>query len=451
LDFTALENFIQERLTKYKFPGISVALLKGREVIYSRGFGFRDITESLPATPNTNYCVGSVTKTFTAVATMQLVERGLMSLEEPVNKFVDVIKSSDIKVYHLLSHTSGIPALGYAEALIDSYYGLSNYWFPIATPDDVVSFMRDYNEWLTHKPGERWFYLNEGYVLLGKIIEKVSGVSYESYIKTNILDKLGMKKSYFTRDEYLRDSNRATPYLINREGKHVRTEPVFGISADGGLFSNVIDLLRFTEALINRGVLDDVEILSKDSIILMERAFTQLPYESVVADSYGLGLTIRHNFFGRKLVGHSGSVLVYTAYVGYVPDEKISVAVLANSSGYPLSLIGGYALAMLLGRDPEKELPYVLTERTYDKLVGTYKNYKETVRIHVKRSGDMLFLEEDSRDSSPVPLVLEKMSEDYVLFRIHTLAAKIPVEFYIKNSKITMVYDRYELIKTTSS
>lgn len=447
MDLTALESFIQERLTKYKFPGMSLALLKNGEVIYSRGFGFRDITESLPATPNTNYCIGSVTKTFTAVATMQLVEKGLVSLEDPANKFVDVIKSSDIKVYHLLSHTSGIPALGYAEALIDSYYGLSNRWFPIATPDDVISFMRDYSEWLIHRPGERWFYLNEGYVLLGKIIEKVSGVSYESYIKTNILDKLGMRKSYFTRDDYVRDSDRATPYLINKEGKHVRAEPVFGISADGGLFSNVIDLLKFVEALINRGSRDEVEILSRDSVILMEKTFTQLPYETPVADSYGLGLIIRRDFFGRKLVGHSGSVLVYTAYVGYVPDEKIGVAILANASGYPLSLIGGYALAILLGRNPEKELSYVLTERIYERLVGTYKNYKETVRVHVKKSGDMLFLEEDSRDSSPVPLIPERISEDYALFKIHTIASKIPVEFHVKNSKVIMVYDRYELIK----
>ncbi|MEO3993118.1 MAG: serine hydrolase [Desulfurococcaceae archaeon TW002] len=448
MSLTTLENFIQERLTKYRFPGVSIALLRGNEVIYSRGFGFRDITESLPTTPNTNYCIGSVTKAFTAAAIMQLVEKGLISLEDPANKFIDVIKSSDIKVYHLLSHTSGIPALGYAEALIDSYYGLGDRWFPIATPDDVISFMRDYDEWLIHKPGERWFYLNEGYVLLGKIIEKVSGMSYESYVKVNLLDKLGMRRSYFSRDEYLRDNDRATPYLINKEGKHIKAEPVFGISADGGLFSNVIDLLKFAEALINRGSRDNVEILSKDSVTLMEKAFTQLPYETPLADSYGLGLIIRHDFFGHKLVGHSGSVLVYTAYVGYVPDKKIGVAILANASGYPLSLIGGYALAILLGKNPEKELSYVLTERIYEKLVGTYKNYKETVRMCVKKSGDMLFLE-SSRNSNPVPLVPEKISEEYALFKIYTLATKIPVEFYVKDSKIVMIYDRYELIKSS--
>ncbi len=450
MDLTLLEGFVQERLTKYKFPGMSIALLGNDEVIYSRGFGFRDISESLPATPNTNYCIGSVTKAFTAAAIMQLAEKGLISLEDPVSRFVDVIKSDEIKIHHLLSHTSGIPALGYAEALIDSYYGLSNYWLPMATPEDVISFMRDYTKWFLHKPGERWFYLNEGYVILGKIIERVSGVSYESYIKTNILDKLGMRKSYFTREEYLKDNDRATPYIINKEGKHVRVEPVFGISADGGLFSNVIDLLKFVKALINKGVHDDVQILSKDSVTLMEKAFTKLPYETPVADSYGLGLIIRHDFFGRKLVGHSGSVLVYTAYIGYIPEERIGVAILSNASGYPLSLIGGYALTILLGKDPEKELHYVLTERMYEKLVGTYKNYKESVRVRVKRSGDMLFMEEDSSDSSPVPLVPEKISGDYALFKIYTLASKIPVEFHIKNSgEVVMIYDRYELLKTS--
>lgn len=446
-----LESFVQDRVIKYRFPGVSLALLRDGEVVYAKGLGFRDLTASLPATPNTDYCVGSVTKAFTAVAVMQLVERGLVSLDDPVNKYVNIIKSSEIRVHHLLTHTSGIPALGYAEALIDSYYGLGSQWFPIAKPDDVLTFMMDYQNWFSHKPGERWFYLNEGYVILGKLIEKVSGESYEAYVKRNILERLGMRKSYFTRDDYLRDEDRATPYIIDKEGKHVKVEPLFGISADGGLFSNVLDLLKFVSMLIGRGSYMGVEILSKSSVELMEKPHVKLPYESYVADYYGFGLMMRSDFLGRKLVGHGGSVLVHTAYIGYIPEVKIGVAVLANASGYSLSLIGAYALACLMGVDPEKELPYVLVEKMYERLVGSYRGYKGTVRLRVKRLGDVLALEnEDARNTGLIPLVPEKIVGDYALFKVYTLAGRVPVEFYVEDSGRTrMIYDRYELVKAS--
>lgn len=451
MNLDLLEGFVQDRVIKYRFPGVSLALLKDDEVIYARGFGFRDLTASLPATPNTNYCVGSVTKSFTATAIMQLVERGLVSLEDPVNKYVNVIKSSEVKVHHLLTHTSGIPALGYAEALIDSYYGLGGQWLPIAKPDDVLTFMMDYQSWFSHRPGERWFYLNEGYVILGKLIEKVSGEGYEVYVKRNILERLGMVKSYFTRDEYLGDGDKATPYIIDKEGKHVRVEPLFGISADGGLFSNVLDLLKFVSMLIDRGSYMGVEILSKSSVELMEKPHVKLPYESYVADYYGFGLMTRSDFLGRKLVGHGGSVLVHTAYIGYIPESRVGVAVLANASGYPLSLIGAYALTCLMSMDPEKGLPYVVVERMYEKLTGSYRGYKGTVRLRVRRLGDVLALEgEDARNTELIPLMPEKIVEGYALFKVYTLAGKTPVEFYVEDSgRVRMIYDRYELVKAS--
>ncbi|MEM0015032.1 MAG: serine hydrolase [Zestosphaera sp.] len=445
----SLEGFIQDRMIKYRFPGVSIALLKEGEVVHARGLGFRDLTTSLPATPSTNYHVGSVTKAFTSAAIMQLVERGLVSLEDPVNKYVSVVKSDEIRVHHLLTHTSGIPALGYAEALIDSYYGLGSEWLPTAKPDDVLTFMAGYQDWFNHKPGERWFYLNEGYVILGKIIEKVSGQSYESYVKLNVLERLGMMKSYFTRDEYVRDEDKATPYIVDKEGKHARVEPLFGVSADGGLFSNVLDLLKFVSMLIDRGSYMGVEILSKESVELMEKPHVRLPYDSYVADSYGLGLTIRSNFLGRRLIGHGGSVLVHTAYIGYVPESRVGVAVLANMSGYPLSLIGAYALTCVMGMDPAKELPYVAVERVYDKLVGSYKGYKGTIRLRVRRLGGILAIEnEGARTSELTPLVPDGVAEDHALFMVYTLAGRVPVEFFIEDSgRVRMTYERYELIR----
>lgn len=440
-----LEEFILKKLSKHKMPGLAIGIMKQGELIYSRGFGFKDVESSTPPTPRTNYGVGSVTKAFTALAIMQLQERGLLSVDDPVNKYVDVVKSSEVRIHHLLTHTSGIPALGYAEALIDSYYELGGPWLPMSNPDDVLVYMRNYESWISYKPGERWFYLNEGYVVLGKIIEIVSGLKYEEYIKKYILEPIGMDRSYFTREEFTRDPDKAVPYKI-QDGKLVRTEPVFGISADGGLFSNVLDLLVFADTLINRGTHRGVSIAGKESIELMEKPHVKLPYESPTSKYYGYGLIMHDDFHGRKLAGHSGSVYVYTAYFGYIPSEKLAVAVLSNSSGYPLSLIGAYALTLELGLDPDKKLNFVKTENVLEKIEGTYAGYMNSVHLKIRAIGSAIVLEDPYRKTQ-IPATPERVEDDYALYYVYGVAYKLPVEFYIVDERVVMVYERYVLRK----
>ncbi len=446
MEYTALESFILARISRHKIPGLSIALLKNGEIVYARGFGFKDVESAQPPTPRTNYCIGSVTKAFTALAIMQLQEKGLLSVEDPVNKYVGVVKSSDIKIHHLLTHTSGIPALGYAEALIEGYYELGGTWLPISSPDDVLAYMSDYESWHVFKPGERWFYLNEGYVILGKIIEKVSGLEYEEYLKKHVFEKLGMDKSYFGREEYLRDADKATPYKATPEGRLVRAEPLFGIKADGGLFSNVLDLLKFAEMMVSRGIFRGVEVVREESIELMERSHVKLPYESPTSRYYGYGLVIHDDFHGKKLVGHSGSVYVYSAYLGYVPSDKIAVAVLANTSTYPLSLIGAYALTMLMGLRPEEALPFIKYESLLEAIKGSYVGYRGSIRLNVKTSDGAVIIENPARKTL-LPAFPARIEEGYALFYVQGLAAKIPVEFYIEKDRVVMIYERYVMQK----
>ncbi|MEM0198787.1 MAG: serine hydrolase [Desulfurococcaceae archaeon] len=444
-----LEEFILKKLSKYRMPSLVIALSKRGELVYQRCFGFKDVESSLPPTPRTNYGIGSVTKAFTALAIMQLQERGLLSVDDPVNKYVDIFKTNEVRIHHLLTHTSGIPALGYAEALIDSYYELGGPWLPVSNPDDVLVYMRSYESWITFKPGERWFYLNEGYVVLGKIIEKASGLKYEDYVKKNILEPIGMDKSYFTREEYVKDPDKATPYKV-QDNKLVRAEPVFGISADGGLFSNVVDLLKFTDTLINRGSRRGVNIVGRESVELMEKPHVKLPYESPTSRYYGYGLIVHDDFHGRKLVGHSGSVYVYTAYLGYLPSEGVAVAVLSNSSGYPLSLIGAYALTLELGYNPDEKLNFVKVEKVLERIEGTYAGYMNSVQLRVKATGGSLVIEDPYRKTQ-IPAFPERIEDNYALYYVHGVTYKLPVEFYIDASGVTMVYERYVLRKIGSS
>jgi len=453
MDYEKLESFIFEKMSKTHLPGLSIALVDGEEIIYSKGFGFRDLEYGLKTTPHTLYGVGSVTKSFTALSIMQLAEKGKINLDDRVNKYIPLnleSKGEPVKVWHLLCHTSGIPALAYAEALIRYVTGAGGKWIPIASSEDLVAFMQEASQWAFSKPGERWFYLNEGYVILGHIIEKVSGTSYDEYVKENILKPLGMKRSFFLKEEVDADMDVATPYIITRSGECVKSKHPYGIFADGGLISNVIDLAHYIVMFLNRGRYGERTIASPDSIEDMEKPRIRLPLQVFGGESYGYGLSIIPNFFGYKLVGHGGSVLVYTAYFGYIPDKNVGVAVLANGSGYPLSQIGLYALAMMIGENPES-LPFIRVEGVYDMLTGTYETYKGTIDAKVVAKGGILQIEiRDKYVDIVVPLVPEDLEGNVKKFYAFQGGGKLPVEFIIGNGGVELIYERYRLKKVSN-
>ena len=240
MDWQGVEAYVFEKMRKTHLPGLSIAAVKDGEVVYARGFGFRDVESGAAMTPQTRVGIGSVTKSFTALAIMMLVEEGKISLDDPVDKFVPMMLrplGEPVRIWHLLTHSSGIPALAYAEAFIRHVIGEEATWLPIASVDDLKAFMSDAEGWAVAKPGERFFYLNEGYLLLGRIIEVASGESYEAFVKERILEPLGMSRTTFRREDVASDPDWATPYVIDREGKRIPSRFPFGISADGGLIS----------------------------------------------------------------------------------------------------------------------------------------------------------------------------------------------------------------------
>ncbi len=453
MDTAKLESFILEKMSKTRIPSISIAIVKGDSVVYSRAFGFRDIEKGLYATPNTIYGIGSVTKSFTALAILKLVEEGKLDLEDPIEKYVPLdIKpfGESIRIHHLLTHTSGIPALAYAEAYIRGVLGLDRVWLPLATPEDVISFMRDAHQWIASRPGERFFYLNEGYVLLGYIISKISGMRYEDYVKKYILEPLEMRRTYFFEEEVRRDLDVATPYIVDREGKHIPSRFPYGITADGGLLSNAMDMARYLSMLINRGLFRDKTIIDSKYIDLMERKYIDVPFKIFGDEGYGYGLIVTEKFFDKKLIHHSGSVLVYTAFMGYIPSEKLGVVVLANALGYPLSYIGMYALALALGHDPEKELEFIKRDRILNRLEGIYETYKGTHRVTIKHQGDFLFIiYRDKYTEYSIPLIPEEIREDYAKFYTLSAGRKIYAEFYIEKERVMAFYERYRMVKVS--
>ncbi len=446
-----LEEFIQEKMAKTKLPGLSIALVSGGEVVYARGFGFRDVENGLPATPDTLYGIGSVTKSFTALAIMQLAERGALSLDDPVEKFLPIKLrpyGEQVRIKHLLTHSSGIPALAYAEALIRSVVGDGVNWLPIASYDDMISFLSGAEEWAEARPGEKFFYLNEGYVLLGYVIEKASGMKYEEYLRKNILDPLGMKRSCFSRENLEKQQDRATPYVLAKDGRRIRSTYPFGITSDGGLISSVLELSNYVRMYLNKGTFNGKRVVSPESIREMEEPRIKVPFVFMGDEAYGYGWIITPDFLGHKLVWHSGSVLVSTAFVGYIPDRGIGAAVLANGSGYSLTYIGMYALALMLGRDPEKDLPFIRFDRALDMLAGRYETYRGTMRVDVVRRGDILAFEWKGKYTEyVVPLIPEEIGEERAKFFTVRAGRKLEVTFRMKKGCVELLYERYKLRK----
>jgi CubicO group peptidase (beta-lactamase class C family) len=445
-----LESFIFEKMAETKLPGLSAAAISGDKIVWERGLGFRDLASGLPATPHTLYGIGSITKSFTAIAILQLAEGGKLSLDDPVEKFLPIsLRPSEepILIRHLLSHSSGIPALGYAEAVIRAVTGAGGKSLPIATASDILTFMADAGEWTVARPGERWFYLNEGYVLLGAMVERCCGVPYEDYVREHILRPLGMERSFFRKEEVEGDPDAATPYVITREGeRRPSTYPYGGIFADGGLISNAWDLSRYVAMYLNLGELQGTRVLSEESIKAMGTPCVQEPFQGPFGEEgYGLGLMIFPNFLGRKLLCHGGSVEVSTAWMGFVPEERVGIVLLANGSGYPMSQLGMYGLAILVGEAPD-ELPFARWERTLSELTGTYETYKGTMQAQVRRAGDFLMLELGDRYTElVVPLVPEGNEGNTVTFYTWQGRRKLPVEFLVREGRVELIYERYLL------
>lgn len=452
MDFSKLEDFILEKMRQTKMPALSIGLIQDGEIVYKRGFGFRVLETYAPADENTVYGVGSITKSFTALAIVKLAEEGKIDLEKPVEEYLPIKLrpfGEPVRVKHLLYHASGIPSLGYAEAFIDGVFGLGDGWLPVKDPQDVLLFAKDAESWAFSRPNERFFYSNSGYVMLGKIVSTVTGIPYEEYVKRYILEPLGMTRSYFSRDEVEKDPNVAAGYILDPQGHHVRKPFPYGISSDGGLLSNVIDLSKYVTFYMNMGELEGRRIASKRSIETMVTGHIPVPWESFGDETYGYGWIVHPNFLDERLIEHSGSVLIYTGFVGYIPERKIGVAVLSNCAGYPLSNIGMYALALMLDKDPEESFDFVRSDRILQSLVGRYEGYKKSVAFDVKRSGEFLIMEMVSRNLKLSSiLVPEKVEKDYVKCFTLQNFRKMDVEFFIEPNRIVLLYERYKLIKS---
>ena len=241
-DVARMEQLIRARVDDDSFMG-TVLVARGNDVILSKGYGAANLEWNIANAPSTKFRIGSITKQFTAAAILLLAERGKLALEDPVKKHYPNAPAAwdAITIRHVLTHTSGIPNhTSFPE------FQQTGHLLP-ATPEQTIASFRD--KPLDFAPGERMSYSNSGYVLLGHLVERLSGQSYAEYLRANIFEPLGMHDSGYDFSAVI-IPNRASGYTRAADG--IRNAPYVDMTVPhgaGGLYSTTEDLLRWTQGL----------------------------------------------------------------------------------------------------------------------------------------------------------------------------------------------------------
>jgi len=360
-----IDKLIQEH---YKSDGSGAAVLVAQkdQILYHKAIGMANLELDVPLRTDHVFRIGSVTKQFTGAAILQLAEQGKLSLQDDLTKFLPdyPTKGKKITVEHLLTHTSGIK----------SYTGMKEWDAQLHrkdfTPTELIAFFKD--QPMDFAPDAKWEYNNSGYILLGYIIEKVSGKTYGEYITDNFFKPLGMKNSYYGDTEPL-IKNRASGYSRNEEtGTFVNaaflsmTQPY----AAGSLLSTVEDLFIWTRALHSG------KVLKPESF---QKAITPYILPDGTNTHYGCGLQMS-NLLGSLTVEHSGGIHGFLSDLVYLPKEEVCVAILTNCDCEPPRDITSRIAAMVIDK-PYQPTAIKIGAKTLEQYVGVYENEQKEQRI----------------------------------------------------------------------
>ncbi|MHA2392615.1 MAG: serine hydrolase [Promethearchaeota archaeon] len=449
-----LEQEIVELMREFKIPGFAIGIVKEGKPFFARGFGARNLEKNLPFTKNTLFGIGSISKSFTAMAIMQLVEQGKINLQDPMNKYLNIKlgdNSNPIKICHMLSHSSGIPELDGNITAIARQLGSIDRIIAMSSWNDFLLHLNGAASEVFDKPEKFFFYNNDMFTCAGLIIEKLTGMDFYEYIKNNILNPLQMNRSTYLKEDFEKDKDILTGYLPSEEKKPYKaTEHPFDkfVYAPGGLLSSVKEMQNYIIMLINNGKFNDSEIIQKSSIEELWRPYIKTPYGAEDA-WYCLGWITEKDFLGHQLVHHGGNIATSTAFLAIIPEQKMGVIVGANSDAS--GVIGAIArkvLGILLDKDINKAAPFLNTHKKLKTLTGKYKTYKEIQTIEISLDNGILFLKlEDPIGPEPtnLPLTLENLEELKFYVPVAYPNQEIKVQFFVDEEakKIDLTIDRY--------
>jgi D-alanyl-D-alanine carboxypeptidase len=353
-NISEFEDYINKVVQSGTPPGMSLAVVKNDSIIYSKGFGWADEPREIHASPNTAYHWWSCTKIATAIAILQLQEKGKLSLNDPVVNYLPFFKveypsdtSKEVTILNLLNHSSGLPD--------PSDFTFINWIHHDGEPalnqtDFIKQVLPDYSR-LMFEPGDHSEYSNIGYMILGAIIEKVAGILYEDYIRKNILRPLGMYHTDFVYMKAMEPDEAAgahplfsfmTPllpflggsYIRELDWKHLWMERIYTDQTPStGLIGPVTDAVRLAAAYLNRGILNGKRILSIESIKMMtyEGQIKAKNSDSLNYHRQGICWQIYGNS-ERWVLTHDGGGPGFSTKIQLYPDEKLGFVLFTNDA-----------------------------------------------------------------------------------------------------------------------
>ena len=327
-----MRGFYRTTLQSEGIVGSSLVVIRGDSTIGREFYGMADLASARAVDSNTIYHWASITKTFTAIAIMQLRDRGLLSLDDPIVKYVPELREvhdsfgsiDSVTIRHLLSHSAGFRNGTWP-------WGGDQPWHPFEpTRWAQVVAMLPYTE-ILFKPGSRYSYSNPGYIFLGRVIEALSGDDYEVYMEKNVLRPLGMSHSYFDRTPFHLLRFRSNNYTVIK-GKPEPNGLDFdtGITvSNGGLNAPLSDMVRYLRFLLGTpGLSEDAKnVLARPSLEEMWKSRVRVggaDGSGAPADSVGLGYFIRE-VNGRRIIGHTGSQASFRAFFYINPESRSGI------------------------------------------------------------------------------------------------------------------------------
>jgi len=369
-------------------PGLAVIVVRKGQTVHRAAYGMANLELGVALTPDHVLRIGSVTKQFTSAAIMMLAQEGKLSVTDPITKFLPdyPTQGRTIAVEHLLTHTSGIQS--YTD--MPKWRGL---WRQDMSVTELIDLFK--NEPMQFAPGERWRYNNSGYILLGAIIEKVSGKKYADFVQERIFTPLGMKDTrYDVTDQVI--PRRAAGY--QRAGDRIVNAQYLSMTqphAAGALMSTVDDLARWNAAMTAG------RVISADSLV---KSFASYKLAGGSESGYGYGWSIGR-YEGRAVQEHGGGIHGFRSYVIRIPADEVYVAVLSNVAAAAPSpgMLARKAAAIAIGKPLVNPAAVSLTPEQLDAYAGRYVSAGGTRHV-VTREGPRLFVQTGGGEKAEIVL-----------------------------------------------
>jgi CubicO group peptidase (beta-lactamase class C family) len=355
----------------------SLTISKNGVTVYSRAIGYSSISsgEKIPATPQTKYRIGSITKMFTAIMIFQLIEEGKLSLNTTLDKFFPQLPNAKkITIGNLLNHRSGLHNF----TDVPEY---QNWMTQPKTRDEMLAIITKGG--VDFQPDEKFSYSNSGYVVLGYIIEKVSKQSYSKYLSNRITSKIGLSNTYVGGKSDLK-KNESFSYRFENDWEQGPETDLSIPGAAGGIVSTPTDLTKFIEALFS------LKLVSSSSLEQMKK----------MTEGYGMGM-FQLPFYTKVAYGHNGGIDGFASTLEYFPEDSLAVAYCTNGQVYPMNNILIGVLSIYFNQ-PYSVPTFSLKSEDLDKYLGVYSTTQIPPKIIVTKKGATLFAEVTGGASFPL-------------------------------------------------